>query len=139
MKNSVDFEKYQIKVNRVPKENEKLFPYSKYLKNNYSQLSKIAPKNSILYKLKINPEIIINEYHETSNNINTNINIKENQSKNKNNNNNNNSIINIINYKDHPNNFSFKKIYVNDDEIKDENNDNNRYFYDKNIQRIIKL
>ena len=135
MKHSVDFEKYQIKVKRAPKENEKLFPYSKYLKNNYSQLSKIAPKNSILYKLKINPEIIINEYHETSNNINTNINIKENHSKNKNiNNNNNDSNINIINYKDQPNNFSFKKIYVNDNDIKDENNNNDRYFYDKHIE-----
>ena len=64
MKHTGDNDKYQIKVNRASTENEKLFPYSKFLKNNYSQLSKIAPKNSILYKLKLNPDIIINEYHQ---------------------------------------------------------------------------
>jgi hypothetical protein len=71
---------YQIKVNRIASEGEKFIPYSKYIKNEYPQLDKVVPKHSILYKAKIRPEIVINEYHQTSNNFNTNINIKTNQS-----------------------------------------------------------
>ena len=71
---------YQIKVNRITSEGEKFIPYSKYIKNEYPQLDKVVPKHSILYKAKIRPEIVINEYHQTSNNFNTNINIKTNQS-----------------------------------------------------------
>ena len=133
MKHTGDNEKYHIKVNRITTENEKLFPYSKYLKNNYSQLSKIAPKNSILYKLKLNPDIVINEFHQTSNNINTNINIKTNQSNNQNTINNNNTYINNISFSDGKNNISSKKNLINNNYINDENNNNQRYFYDKNI------
>ena len=75
-------DKYKIKVNRLSSDNDNLLQYSKYLKNDYPKISKIAPKNPILYKVKYKPEIIINEYHQTSNNINTNINIKTNKSKN---------------------------------------------------------
>ena len=144
MKHTGDNDKYQIKVNRASTENEKLFPYSKFLKNNYSQLSKIAPKNSILYKLKLNPDIIINEYHQTSNNINTNINIKTHQTQNSNVNNANASI-NNISFGGQPNNFSFNKYYgENETSIKDEDNNNNNnylnnnnktYLYDRNIQK----
>ena len=141
MKNAGDNEKYQIKVNRVSTENEKLFPYSKFLKNNYSQLSKIAPKNSILYKLKINPEIIINEYHQTSNNINTNISIKTNQSQDnkKNNKNNENLNINNISFSGQANNISFSNC-DNDNPIKEEitdntNSNNKTNTYGTNIQK----
>ena len=73
-----NLEDFQIKVNRINSEKEKLIPYSKYIKNNYPQLSKVVPKHSILYKVKYRPEIVINEFHQTSNNYNTNINIKTN-------------------------------------------------------------
>lgn len=64
---------YQIKVNRLLSENDKLIPYSKYIKNDYPQLTKVVPKNSILYKAKFKPNIVINEYYQTSKNFNTNI------------------------------------------------------------------
>ena len=48
-----------------------------YIKNDYTHSRKISQINSNL-KPKIKPEIIINEYHQTSNNINTNINIRTN-------------------------------------------------------------
>ena len=70
---------YQIKVNRLFKEKEKFIPYSKYIKDDYPQLSKVVPKHSILYKAKYRPEIVINQFHQTSNNFNTNINIKTTQ------------------------------------------------------------
>ena len=104
MKNNRSEENYQIKVNRISIENENLYPYKRYTKNDYSQLNKIAPKNSILYKFRLKPDIIINEYHQTSNNINTNINIKPNKPENSNINN---SSINNIN------NFSFNNNYEN--------------------------
>ena len=133
MKLTGENEKFKIKVNRIPSENEKLYPYSKYLKNNYSQLSKIAPKNSILYKLKINPDIVINEYHQTSNNINTNINIKTNSPQNQKNNNN--KSRNIISFSGQPNNFSFKKYCDDEKSAKDENNNSNKTkLYEKIIQ-----
>ena len=66
-------ETYQIKVNRLLSENDKLIPYSKYIKNDYPQLTKVVPKNSILYKAKCKPDIVINEYYQTSKNFNTNI------------------------------------------------------------------
>ena len=82
MNKNHNIETYQIKVNRLFKEKEKMIPYSKYIKNDYPQLSKVVPKNSILYKMKYRPEIVINQFHQTSNNFNTNINIKTTQSDN---------------------------------------------------------
>jgi len=75
-------ETYQIKVNRLLSENDKLIPYSKYIKNDYPQLAKVVPKNSILYKAKCKPDIVINEYYQTSKNFNTNISKKANPSEN---------------------------------------------------------
>ena len=124
-------EKYKIKVNRVSSESENIFPYNKYLKNNYSQITKIAPKNSILYKVKYKPEIIINEYHQTSNNINTNINIKTNRSIN---NPNLNDSRNNFCFSGQTKNFSFNRgndEYIYDSSIKDEDN-NKDYNNNKN-------
>ena len=84
MKHKENKEKYKIKVNRLTSENERHYPYSNYLGNEYSHFKKRVPNNSILYQLKFKPDIIINEYHQTSNNINTNINIKTNRSQNPN-------------------------------------------------------
>ena len=61
---------YKIKVNRTFFEKENLSKFN-------NKKVDIPTKKSILYKLKFNPEIIINEFHQTSNNINTNINIKK--------------------------------------------------------------
>jgi hypothetical protein len=96
MTNKENNEKYKIKVNRITSENERNNHYSNYMSNDYSQIKKRVPNNTILCQLKFKPDIIINEYHQTSNNINTNINIKANLSKNTNqklnaNNNNNNA------------------------------------------------
>ena len=63
-------EEYKIKVNGTFFEKENLS------KLNNKKVD-IPTKKSILYKLKFNPEIIINEFHQTSNNINKNINIKK--------------------------------------------------------------
>jgi len=82
MTQNQNIETYQIRVNRLFSEKEKFIPYSKYIKNDYPQLSKVVPKHSILYKAKNQPEIVINEFHQTSNNFNTNINIKANPSEN---------------------------------------------------------
>ena len=126
MKNNNYNGKYKIKVNRIPSENEK-YPYNKYSKNESSNLNKISPNNAHLYRYKYNPEIIINEYHQTSNNINTNINIKTNQSDNSNNN----TTINNINFNHQPNNYSFLKYYhreyKNINPKNNENNDKNRF------------
>jgi len=84
MKHKENKEKYKIKVNRLTSENEKQYQYSNYLGNEYSHFKKRVPNNSILYQLKFKPDIIINEYHQTSNNINTNISIKTNPSQNQN-------------------------------------------------------
>ena len=73
---------YQIKVNRLLSDNDKLIPYSKYIRNDYPQLNKVVPKNSILYKAKCKQDIVINEYFQTSKNFNTNINKKANPSEN---------------------------------------------------------
>lgn len=81
MNSNQNNEKLKIKVNRVSSDKGNSYPYTKYLKSNYPQISKISQKNPILYKVKYKPEIIINEYHQTSNNINTNINIKTNKPK----------------------------------------------------------
>ena len=127
MKSNRSEEQYQIKVNRIPFENENLYPYKKYTKNDYSQLNKIAPKNSILYKFKLSPDIIINKYHQTSNNINTNINIKPNHPENSNINN---TSINNISFSGQPNNFSFNKNYENNSNENsiNEKNNNDKYF-----------
>ena len=82
MTQNQNIETYQIRVNRLFSEKEKFIPYSKYIKNDYPQLSKVVPKHSILYKAKHRPEIVINKFHHTSNNFNTNINIKANPSEN---------------------------------------------------------
>ncbi len=84
MKHKENKEKYKIKVNRLTSENEKQYQYSNYIGNEYSHFKKRVPNNSILYQLKFKPDIIINEYHQTSNNINTNISIKTNPSQNQN-------------------------------------------------------
>ena len=137
MEHKYNNEKYKIKVNRIPTETEKVYPYNKYPKTNSLNLRKIPGKNSILCKLKFNPEIIINEYHQTSNNINTNINIKTNPSDNSNIlytsvNNNNNS--------NRPKNFSTKRIYAEypiESSLKSEDNEsNNNYSYtDKSFNK----
>ena len=66
-----DNKEYKIKVNKtfLEKVNSK--------NNNINKTKNYPFKKSILYNLKIHPEIIINEFHQTSNNINTNINIKK--------------------------------------------------------------
>ena len=63
-------EEYKIKVNKT-------FINKDTINNITNQNKKNSIKKSILYKLKFNPEIIINQFHQTSNNINTNINIKK--------------------------------------------------------------
>ena len=71
----------QIKVNRLSIDKEKYIPYSKYIKNDYPQLSKVVPKHSILYKVKYKPEMKLNEinqYFFKSNENKKNINIKDN-------------------------------------------------------------
>ena len=137
MKHTQSNEKYKIKVNRVSAENN-LLPYSKFLKKDYKKITKISPKNQILYKVKYKPEIIINEYHQTSNNINTNINIKTNKSQNSNSNNSRNN----ISFNGQLDNFSFNKCsnddFVYENSIKDENNDKsyNQEKSKKNIDYI---
>ena len=106
MNNNQNNEKLKIKVNRVSSDTGNSYPYTKYLKSNYPQISKISQKNAILYKVKYKPEIIINEYHQTSNNINTNINIKTNKPK-KPNLNNSRNITN--NFMDQKKNYSFNR------------------------------
>lgn len=137
MKHNQSDEKYKIKVNRVSAENN-LLPYSKYLKKDYKKITKISPKNQILYKVKYKPEIIINEYHQTSNNINTNINIKTNKSQNSNSNNSRNN----ISFNGQLDNFSFNKCsndeFVYENSVKEENNDKsyNQEKVKKNIDYI---
>ena len=124
-------DKYKIKVNRLSSDNDNLLQYSKYLKNDYPKISKIAPKNPILYKVKYKPEIIINEYHQTSNNINTNINIKTNKSKN--NINQNNSRNN--NFNDKSKNFPFNKRndgFLYNNSLKDEDNNKDYQNFNNN-------
>ena len=70
-----DNKEYKIKVNKT-------FLEKVNSKNNNNKTKNYPFKKSILYNLKINPEIIINEFHQTSNNINTNINIKKDKLKN---------------------------------------------------------
>ena len=138
MKHTQSDEKYKIKVNRVSAENNQL-PYTKYLKKDYKKITKISPNNQILYKVKYKPEIIINEYHQTSNNINTNINIKSNKSQNSNSNNSRNN----ISFNGQFDNFSFNKCsndeFVYENSIKDENNDKsyNQEKSKKNIDYIV--
>jgi hypothetical protein len=68
-------EKYKIKVKRKLIDKEKINKYSKLNKE------KIPIKKQILYNLKFTPEIIINQFHQTSNNNNTDININKYQPK----------------------------------------------------------
>ena len=115
MKKTDNTESFQIRVNTLSLEKEKLIPYSKYIKNDYPQLKKVVPKHSILYKAKYRPEIIINEFHQTSNNYNTNINIKTNS-------NNNSSNTHNFNIKL---NDGFNNIYNNTDHLNYNNKNNN--------------
>ena len=76
MNKTKNVEAFEIRVNRLSTEREKLIPYCKYIKDDYPQLSKVVPKHSILYKAKYKPEIVVNEFHQTSNNYNNNYHIK---------------------------------------------------------------
>ena len=69
----------KIKNSNLLAEKENIFP-SNYIKEKYPLLNEVVPKNSILFKVKYKPDIIINQYNQTSNNINSNINIKPNPS-----------------------------------------------------------
>lgn len=113
---------YKIKVNRASMEKNRSSPYNKYLKNDYKNIKKIDPKNPILYKVKYKPEIIINEYLQTSNNIN----IKTNRSGNSNSNNERNQYNNLG---FQPNNIYFNDYnieeYEFDNSIKNGDNDKN--------------
>jgi len=91
---------YKIKVNRTFFEKENLSKFN-------NKKVDIPTKKSILYKLKFNPEIIINEFHQTSNNINTNINIKK--------------------YKQ----YNSKILNRNNNSIFDDNKDENLYAFNK--------
>ena len=142
MKNKYNNEQYKIKVNRISSESERIYPLNQYSKTNYSNSKKIPQKNSILYKLKFNPEIIINEYHQTSNNINTNINIKTNQSENSNINN---TSSNNISYMDRGKNSNkyYQENLIENSMKSDDNNSNNYGSYidkssnkDKNSKNI---
>ena len=74
MNKKLNIDAYQIKVNRISSE---FIPYSKYIKNNYPQLNRFVPKNSILYKVKYRPELANNTYNQQSlNNIDISNNIK---------------------------------------------------------------
>jgi len=122
-----NIETYQIRVNRLSSESEKITPYSKYIKNDYPQFNKVVPKQSILYKTKFRPEIVINEFHQTSNNFNTNINIKTNPSE---------SLSDNIFSSDLKSNEDFKT-YRNTDYI-NSNTDyiNNKYYTEKPFTSI---
>ena len=69
----------KIRSSNLIAEKENIFP-SKYIREKYPHLNEVVPKNSILFKVKYKPDIIINQYNQTSNNINTNIKIKPNPS-----------------------------------------------------------
>ena len=67
---------FQIKQSSSSeKEKENVYP-SRYIKDKYPHLNKVVPKNSILFKVKYKPDIIINQYNQISNNINTNLKMK---------------------------------------------------------------
>ena len=119
----------KIEVNNINIEKNNINRFNNYKSEN------IPFKKSILYTLKFNPEIIINQFHQTSNNINTNINIKKHKSQNseiisRNNNNilddNNNSYYESY----HNNNYNS---YDNDNDEKEEQNE---YIYNKTYSNI---
>lgn len=121
-------EKYKIKVKRKMLDKEKINKYSKL--NN----EKIPIKKQILYNLKFNPEIIINQFHQTADNINTDTNIKRHQPKK--------SIVitrnnNIFDIENDLNNFSFSEFYHSCDDFhikkEEENNDD---IYNQTISNI---
>ena len=128
-------EKYQIKVNRISSENEKLYPNTTQLKKKYHHIKNSPQKKRYVYKLKLKPEIIINEYHQTSNNINTNINIKTNRSEKSNND----TTINSFNFNHQPNNFRkyYYSEYENTNPKKSENND--KYGVNKSYKNRLNL
>ena len=121
-------EKYKIKVKRKMLDKEKINKYSKL--NN----EKIPIKKQILYNLKFNPEIIINQFHQATDNINTDNNIKRHQPKK--------SIVitrnnNIFDIENDLNNFSFNEFYHSCDDFhikkEEENNDD---IYNQTISNI---
>ena len=65
---------FQINTNSSS-DKENTFP-SKYIKEKYPHLNEVVPKNSILFKVKYKPDIVINQYNQFSNNINNNLKIK---------------------------------------------------------------
>ena len=65
---------FQMKITSSS-EKENIFP-SRYIKEKYPHLNKVVPKNSILFKVRYKPDIIINQYNQISNNINANLKIK---------------------------------------------------------------
>ena len=135
MKNKYNNHQYRIKVNRISSESEKIYPFNQYPKTNSLNLRKVHPKNSIFHRDKFNPEIIINEYHQTSNNINTNINIRTNQSENSNINN---TSSNNISYKGRGNNKSSNKFYQEfpvENYINDDNSNNNGSYIDRSTNK----
>ena len=138
MNKTKSIDTYQIKVNRITSDKEKLIPYSKYIKNDYPQLSKVVPKNSILYKVKYKPDIVINEYHQTSNNYNTNINIKTNPNDNIHNNHNFNIKLNYEPRNTYINDYN-KGIYFTEGSAKKKENNTINYnlIKDKNEKNII--
>ena len=121
-------EKYKIKVKRKILDKEKINKYSKL--NN----EKIPIKKQILYNLKFNPEIIINQFHQAADNINTDTNIKRHQPKK--------SMVitrnnNIFDIENDLNNFSFSEFYHSCDDFhikkEEENNDD---IYNQTISNI---
>ena len=145
-------EEYKIKVNRT-------FINKEYVNNITNQNKKNPIKKSILYKVKFTPEIIINQFHQTSNNINTNINTKKDNLRNseyigRNDNNNydpNNSNLNkyFLSYdddnlerEDEFNQYIYNKIYTNDNNIENdlkciENNEYNLNEENSSLTKII--
>ena len=121
-------DEYKIKVNNINIEKQNI---NKLINNKGEN---IPFKKSILYTLKFHPEIIINQFHQTSNNINTNINIKKHKSKkseiiSRNNNNN----------FDNNNNNSYYDSYYNNYHSYDYDNekeDKNEYIYNKTYTNI---
>ena len=120
-------DEYKIKVKDINIEKQNINKF------NNNKIENIPFKKSILYTLKFNPEIIINQFHQTSNNINTNINIKKHQSKN--------SEIISRNNKNifDDNNNSYNDSYYNNYHSYDYDNekeDQNEYIYNKTYTNI---
>lgn len=57
MNSNQNNEKLKIKVNRVSSDKGNSYPYTKYLKSNYPQISKISQKIQFYIKLNINQKL----------------------------------------------------------------------------------